>query len=813
MKQADLTKLETLFHELLPIPRGAERDMTAARLSDGDPDLARQALDLVESDEDAAAANEAARQAAAEPRIYGRYQTVRLLGSGGMGAVYLAERADDQFRHTVAVKVIAPHAAGENFRERFRAERQILAGLNHPDIPKLLDGGVTPEGTPYVVMEYVDGQPLDVFCDTHKLNLRARLELFRKVCEPVAYAHRNLVVHRDLKPSNILVTVEGAPKLLDFGTAKLLAVEDTYATTVAPLLTLRYSSPEQRCRAPLTTSTDIFSLGVILYEMLTGAWPFGDPSSPQRLLERFTHDTPMTAPQATITETAAVARSSNSAALRSSLAGDLGNILAKAMAPEPERRYETVQALSADIGNWLAGLPVTARHASFSYRTSKFLRRRWLPVAAAVVFVLGLLGSTLFAVNRASHARQEAARAQHIAEFANNLFIAPNAAWYSGAGGKGKDTKLVDVLDLASRRMPTELKGDPDTEFRLRTTLARTFLSLMMLDRADEEARLAASLLPVVSGKQPEAEVELAIARCELFGRRLMWKQAEPLCHDAVVQARRLRAIPNRLLLQAANDWGLVLGQIGNRKGRDAEMREALAAVPHPDAGDLLAVLVVQSNLAVDEVSSGDFSAAASEFRAILAARASLPDTSGESAMIFYNLAFCELFLGELAEAENHLHTALELADASPMGKDPRFAVAPLLLAVTLAAEGKSAQGEEELARIQSVLPKSPAVGTNRLFEELAEGILALNRGQAPQAEQRFRIALETAKQQSGGKNYGAAYASRWLATALEAEGQISAARGAVDDAIHILSQIYEVHSAPLLEAREYAARLSRRLQ
>src|ERR1017187_10505719 len=261
MDRNEITKLESLFHALVDIPRGAERDAAAIRLSDGDADLARRALDRADSGEKAEAANRAARQAVSAPRLYGNYRTVRLLGSGGMGAVYLAERADGQFQQTVAVKVVAPHVAGDAFRERFLAERQILAGLSHPNITKLLDGGVTAEGTPYLVMEYVAGQPLDTYCDAHKLGLRERLELFLKVCAPVAYAHRNLVVHRDLKPSNILVTSEGQPMLLDFGTAKVLTGAENNATVTLALLTIRYSSPEQRSRAPITTSTDIFSLG------------------------------------------------------------------------------------------------------------------------------------------------------------------------------------------------------------------------------------------------------------------------------------------------------------------------------------------------------------------------------------------------------------------------------------------------------------------------------------------------------------------------------------------------------------------------
>lgn len=214
----------------------------------GDLKLAQRALALVAADEKAAADNQAARQSAGAPRVYGHYRTVSLLGSGGTGAVYLAERADGQFRQTVALKVLAPHAAAETFRSRFLAERQILAGLSHANIVRLLDGGVTDDGTPYLVIEYVEGRHLDRYCDDHGIDLRGRLALFRKVCEPVAYAHRKLIVHRDLKPSNILVTPEGQPMLLDFGTAKLLAAPDAGITGLAPLLMSCCRTSHWTCR-------------------------------------------------------------------------------------------------------------------------------------------------------------------------------------------------------------------------------------------------------------------------------------------------------------------------------------------------------------------------------------------------------------------------------------------------------------------------------------------------------------------------------------------------------------------------------------
>lgn len=616
MDRNEITKLEALFHALIDIPRGPERETAAMRLSSGDRDLARRALALVDSDEKAEAANHAARQAGAAPRSYGNYRTIRPLGSGGMGAVYLAERADGQFQQTVAVKVIAPHVAGDAFRERFLAERQILAGLSHPNITKLLDGGVTPDGTPYLVLEYVDGQPLDQYCDLRKMGIRERLELFRKVCEPIAEAHRNLVVHRDLKPSNILVTADGRPMLLDFGTAKLLAGAGDVAVTatILPMLTLRYSSPEQRSRAAITTSTDIFSLGVILYELLTGAWPFGDPSSTQQMLERFARETPMTAAHNTVSEEASLARSTNLRSLKSSLAGDLGSVLAKALAPTREDRYESVQALSADVGNWLAGLPVTAKPPSFSYRAAKFLRRRWLPAVAATVFVLGLLASTLFAVHEAKLARAEALKTEKVNQFLNDML--------SSAGEYNFDPQkftVAQMLDAAAPRLERSWKGDPLIEATLRKSLGSSYLAVQKYDLAKLQLETARATFQRLGRKSDEAEslfllggaaqasstaesiryYRAALERLDSLGKEapplLVFRtkvtlsdilsavmnqdleQAEKLCTEAIALAEREPAIPRSAFANAKEARGAMLLNQGKTAEAEAAFNQAMA--------------------------------------------------------------------------------------------------------------------------------------------------------------------------------------------------------------------------------------------
>ena len=336
----------------------------------------------------------------------GPYKIQSLLGRGGMGTVYLASRDDDQFRKQVAIKVIkrGMEASGDVL-ERFQHERRIMAQLDHPYIARLIDGGVMPDGRPYFEMDYVEGQYIDVYCRSNQLDVRSRLQLFLKVCEAVSYAHRRLVVHRDLKPVNILVSTAaeggGVPKLLDFGVAKLLADDlseeqaQTQAGAIGPL-TPEYASPEQVRGMPITTATDVYCLGLVLYELLTGV-----------RAQRIATKTPVEIDRVVCLETPPPA-SSAIADRRTSraVAGDLDNIVAMALRKEPERRYASVDELAGDINRHLEGLPVAARRGSFRYRAGRFLSRHRLPLAAATLAALGLLVGTALAISQARQANE-----------------------------------------------------------------------------------------------------------------------------------------------------------------------------------------------------------------------------------------------------------------------------------------------------------------------------------------------------------------------------------------------------------------------
>ena len=397
-----------------------------------DTALQREVEALISSYEDAAGLTEAQtleaqgkqpaenRNDPMEGRRIGSYRVIREIGHGGMGAVYLAFRADDQYHKQVAIKLVRSGMDSDSILRRFRKERQILANLEHPNIARLFDGGTTEEGWPYFVMEYIDGHPIDVYCDKRRLSVAERLKLFCHVCSAVQHAHKNLVVHRDLKPSNILLTPDGDPKLLDFGIAKILHPESSLQTIESTLaasrpMTPEYASPEQVRGEEITTASDVYSLGVLLYELLTGHRPYRlasrhpeelarvicehEPEKASEVISRVVEVTgPVGLPPIILTpELVSQTREGQPEKLRRCLAGDLDNILSMALRKEPQRRYTSIAQFSEDIRRHLQGLPVMARKDSLSYRTEKFVRRQKRAVLAGLFLLLTLGLTTVLA--------------------------------------------------------------------------------------------------------------------------------------------------------------------------------------------------------------------------------------------------------------------------------------------------------------------------------------------------------------------------------------------------------------------------------
>ncbi|MGI8786192.1 MAG: protein kinase domain-containing protein [Pyrinomonadaceae bacterium] len=422
-------------------------------------------------------------------KYFGKYKIIREIGAGGMGVVFLAERIDGEFEHKVAIKIIRQAIAESELVNRFKRERQILASLNHPNIAKLIDGGISEDRLPFLAMEYVEGESITKFVERKNLNVEERLKLFLKVCAAVAYAHRNLVVHRDLKPGNILVTDEGEPKLLDFGLAKLLDVnlptDATQTQTAFRALTPAYASPEQLKNEPLTTVSDIYSLGIVLYELLTSMRPFHfEEKSLEEIIKTVTVFVPPK-PSEAMSEPPAVAGrftakiyppATAGGSDLSQLRGDLDNIVLMALRKEPERRYPSVEQFADDIERYLKSLPISARPNTYQYRAGKFIKRNKVGVFAASLIFFVLIGGIITTTWQARAARREKEKAESVNAFLKQTLKYSNPI-LSNLRKNGQETTVNEVLDEAARRLDNgEFDASPDVKAELELTVGTAYV-------------------------------------------------------------------------------------------------------------------------------------------------------------------------------------------------------------------------------------------------------------------------------------------------------------------------------------------------
>jgi len=483
--------VKALFSAAVELPR-EERAAYLARETGGDPALITEVQSLLDSHEQAGgfldtvthefrsqafAASGAARSRIGE-RI-GVYRIVGLLGTGGMGDVFEAVRDDDQYHAEVAIKLMRADVRSTLTEQRFRFERQILAGLDHRNIARLLDGGTMEGGMPYVVMELVTGRPIDAWCEERKLSVRDRVQLFLQVCAAVSYAHQHLIVHRDLKPNNILVTADGSVKLLDFGIAKLLETNadtdvvaaDATATTLRAM-TLEYASPEQVSGAQVTTVSDVYSLGVVLYRLLTGKSPYAVRSNDAARMAEILSDSTPTRPSQ----------------VERKVDADLDNILLMALRKEPQRRYASVEQLASDLRNYLAGMPVSARGNSFRYRAGKFVRRRKVEIAAGVLVGCALLGTLLFSLREGRIAEHERHVAQQhfdsVRKLANTMLFQLHDEMAQDAGS----LKSREMLVKTSLEYLDALYQQGGSDRRLQEELANAYIKVALIQGSDTEA-------------------------------------------------------------------------------------------------------------------------------------------------------------------------------------------------------------------------------------------------------------------------------------------------------------------------------------
>ncbi|MEO6830109.1 MAG: serine/threonine-protein kinase, partial [Acidobacteriaceae bacterium] len=488
-------ELQTLFHLAEMVPKAdRERVLTGKCPNE---ELRRRTLAILKAaDIDG---SDAIPGGASLTGKIGPYSLIRHIGSGGIGSVYLVERMVGGALQRSALKILAPHAAGPSFVERFHREQHILASLDHPNITRMLDGGLSEGGHPYLVMEYVDGVQIDAYCNGRNLGIPERLQLFLHVCDAVAYAHRNLIVHLDLKPSNILVTSDGSVKLLDFGTSKLIQPDSLLTTTV--IATPAYASPEQLRNEPVTTACDVYALGAILFEMLSGRRP-GDKASVAIMIERAMKEQEPERLSKEITSEAAANRGLSESRLRLLLSGDLATIVAKCLSPRPKHRYPSIDALTNDIQRFMNERPILARPQTAIYRIGKFVRRNRGSVAATLLITVALLASLGYAAWRQQQAVREGQRALHMQAFMYRLFKLANSNY------TGKPAATVpEFLALGVRILPDYIKDPGD----LRE--AQMGLAESMYENGDLEGAQKVFLQTTASAKaagdmQAEAESE-----------------------------------------------------------------------------------------------------------------------------------------------------------------------------------------------------------------------------------------------------------------------------------------------------------------
>lgn len=651
----------------------------------------------------------------------GPYRLLRLIGRGGMGQVYLVRR-DQPFKHYAALKLSQHTLHNPEALQRFEMERQILASLNHPNIARLLDGGTTDEGLSYLVMDYVEGEPITRYCDTRRLSIPERLGVFTQVCRAVHYAHQNLIVHRDLKPSNILVSERGKGppqvKLLDFGVAKLLnpalsSVAVPVTRTMYRMMTPEYAAPEQVRGTAVTTATDVYALGVLLYELLTGHRPYRLTSSSALELERVICEQEPERPSTMVARDETVLRgdgsreeitgSSVSAVrgvslerLRRWLRGDLDNIVMKAMRKEAHLRYGSVEQLAQDVDRYLSGRPVEARSSTMGYRVRKFVQRHRVGVAATAVFVLLLFGFAVTMVFQQTQTAQERdraeaalARSEAVKGFLMGLFEGSDPFKVPG------DTLTAHDLLAQGVERAEELAEEPEVQAEVLHVVGNVYEHLEEYDKAEVLLTRALALRKEVLGLEHAEVAHTANQLAWLYRRKGDYDAAEPLLREALAMRRKFLGEEHPDVATSLNDLATVLKDKGNYDAAEPLFREALAMRRKLLGEEHQVVAVSLSNLALLLFYKGDYDAAEPLFREALALfRKLFGEDHPEVATVQSNLALVMADRGDLATAESMFRKVMAM-DRRLMGEEHTYVAIDMNnLARVLRNQGKNTEAE-----------------------------------------------------------------------------------------------------------------------
>lgn len=668
------------------------------------------------------------------PQILGGWRIVRRLGAGGMGEVFEAVREGQGFRQHAAIKRLAIGLVGTAAIQRFEAERRFLARLEHPGIARIIDGGSEADGRPWVAMEYVDGEPIDRWCRARGLDVRARVRLFLDVIAAVDHAHRALILHRDLKPSNVLVTVDGQAKLLDFGIAKSLddPAPGLTATSIGPL-TPEYASPEQLDGRPLTIASDVYALGLLLFQLLTGRLPVEDPARALSASERRRRTETPSRPSLVLDTAALALPEAERRRWMKQIDGDLDRVLLKALAVDVERRYPSARALGEDLERWLADRPVEARAGDRLYRARLFVRRHRLAVAAGSAAVVALAVGLGIAAHQARIATAAAARAESANAFLLEMLTRANPV------ASGREPSLIEAIGQAVERIPAHFEGQPDSEADIRHAIGLAYTNLMRLDDADAQFTRALALRR--EGSPEHAEVLQARALLSWTRGRTDQAEADYRAALAVYSADPVSA---RKVGEVENDLAALMSDLGRF---DEAVVHAEAAVERARAQGLPPGVLGPrlENLGSALQGAGRLDEAERTYReAITALERALPERTVALAVALNNFALVYRDLGRPADALGLFERAIAVREGA-FGPDNPDLVGPLINAARIRADqGDMAGARRDAERALALVEKAFApdyVGRGHVHLGVAQ--VALAAGDRATAIRHAEVALE----------------------------------------------------------------------
>lgn len=754
-------------------------------------------------------------------RRIGKYRIKERLGKGGMGSVYLAERNEDGFNQRVAVKFVHGHMLANEVIARFNAERQILAALNHPYIAALIDGGTTAEGVPYLVMEYVDGQPIDEYCDGNELSLSQRIALIQKVAMAVQSAHQNLIVHRDLKPSNVLITRDGIPKLLDFGIAKIIQPDDSGAhgnTTLfgRQAMTPDYASPEQILENKMTTASDVYTLGVLAYQLLVGERPYHIQSSSHREMMKSVEGLTIPRPSTRLDTIASAElkariahqRATTPGQLQRSLQGDLDTILLMALRQEPERRYHSVAQFAEDLQRYVRGLPVIAREDTASYRARKFLQRNWFAAVAIMLVLLsltaGLVGYALQAQEAQRQrdvARDEAHRAENTVSFLRDVLFAGDPF----ASAENEQT-VDDVLAYAEANLEQQYANEPASQASLLTALADVRIAR---SNYQQGAELAARAVHIYDSELGTAGNGAANAyRVQALAERYLenFELADELADKSI----------GLYLAQPQPDWsGLVIAydtsaniKVFRVEFEQAEQQfdRALAVYRQNDVDDVPQLIATYSNMGVLFLNSARYDLAEQYFDDAIELTLEIDASDGQAGMLYTNRAGALSNLGRLDESINSYIKGIALlrASAGPLHRETLVAITSLAGTQRQAGDLDAAARtiREALDVVEQVPEMSPFIVS---YVQNVAGAILCEQGDTQRGMLQAQASLQTCRKMLPADHWA-------IASGAAAVGACYAAAAEYEDAERILLDALQALEASLGEDGEPTIATRKRL-